>query len=841
MAGGSGVWIRWARLAAARPATSDHLQADVAAIREARRGRTPRRRALAALALAVMVTVSFLPAYQAGFVWDDFVFTNEPMVRSVSGFLRIWTEPGAMKAEGHYWPVTYTTFWLEHKLWGLHPLGYHVVNVLLHLASVLLLWLLLDRLLVRGAWVVAAVFAVHPLHVESVAWIIERKDVLSGLFYLAAFLAYIRSCDRRSRGPYLLAVVLFVAGILSKTVVVTLPAALAIWHWWQRGRIAKNDLMRTAPFFAIGLVFAIADTVFYRTRELLDLDYSLVERVLIAARAFWFYVGKLLWPSDLAVIYPLWQIDARDPVGWTFVALTLALPATLWFGRGRWGRGPLACVAFYAAALSPALGLIDFGYMQFAFVADRFQYLAGIGVMILIVSTLVRSVDRLPAAGVTGAQVLLVAVLASLGTLTWKHARNFQSDLSLFSHIVSLNPAARGAHHNLSLALGKAGRYEESLEAGRIALERDPDSAEIHSTVGLSLMNLGRFEEADAAFDQALEFRPRHLEANRNLAESMRRQGRYDEAVEQYRHALAIDQNYVRAWAGLGDTYYSARRYEHALDAANRALAIDPTDPNAAELHVLLGKASREAGRLQEGERHLLRAIELAPDQANALRELATLYTRMDRLDEVDTVAAQARQLEPYSPATLHAEAETLRRQQRYDEAVALYREVVELDSGSAAAHAGIGLSMFELKRHEEALQSLERALGINPDLPEAPSLHRVTGQALQALGRLEEAAPQFERALELEPRDAVALDHLAFIRVNEGRHDEALVLYRALLDINDANATAHANMGITLFNLGRYAEAVQSLQRSLELDPEQSTARNALAEARRRARAEGP
>ena len=200
-----------------------------------------RRKALAALALALMVIVSFFPAYLAEFVWDDFVFTDEPLVKNLSGLPKIWTSPGAMRAEGHYWPVTYTTFWLEHKLWGLNPLGYHVVNVLLHLANVLLLCRLLGRLSVPGAWIVAAVFAVHPLHVESVAWVIERKDVLSGLFYLAAFLAYLRSVESRSRGPYLLALVLFVAGLLSKTVVVTLPAALMIWHWWQRGRIATKD------------------------------------------------------------------------------------------------------------------------------------------------------------------------------------------------------------------------------------------------------------------------------------------------------------------------------------------------------------------------------------------------------------------------------------------------------------------------------------------------------------------------------------------------------------------------------------------------------------------------
>ena len=746
-----------------------------------------------------------------------------------------------MKREGHYWPVTYTTFWLEHRLWGLNPLGYHVVNVLLHLANVLLLWRLLGRLSVPGAWIVAAVFAVHPLHVESVAWVIERKDVLSGLFYLASFLAYVRFVESRSRGPYLLALVLFVAGLLSKTVVVTLPAALVIWHWWRRGRIAAGDLLRTAPFFAVGLAIAFADTAFYRTREVLSLDYSLVERILIAARALWFYAGKLLWPTDQAVIYPLWEIEVRDPLAWAFVALAVALPAALWLGRGRWGRGPLACVAFYAATLSPALGLIDYGYMQFAFVADRFQYLAGIGLLTLIVAALVEGAERLPAAGITSAKIVVAAVLALLGTLTWTHAANFRNGVTLFSHVVSLNPEARSAHVNLSRALRAAGRHEESLEASRRAIEQNPDDPSAHTNLGAALMDLGRFGEAEDAFERALEVSPRHLAANQNLAASMLRQGRYDEAVAQFRRVLQIDGNHALAWAGLGEAQFDTGRYELALESANRALAAAPHSPGIPSFPLLLGRASRETGRFEAAEQNLLRAAELAPHRTDALRELATLYLQMGRLEDANAIAARAQQIEPNTPAVLHTRAETLRRQQRYDEAIALYREALEIDSESAAVHAGIGLALFELQRYEEAIGSLKRAFTIDPDLPEASSLHRVTGQALQELGRMEEAAPRFERALELDPRDTVALDHLAFIRFNESRLEEAVDLYRALLEADDGNAAAHANMGITLLNLGRYAEAVQTLERSLALDPEQATVQSALDEARRRTRAGEP
>ncbi len=769
---------RRSRLAAAREAATRQAESTEARPPAARSPAISPREKIAAAALVLMVGISFVPAYQAGFVWDDTIFVEQSFIREASGLNSIWFSPSDIEQEGHYWPVTYTSFWLEHKLWGFEPLGYHVVNVLLHAVNVLLVWWLLRRFAVPGAWVVAAVFAVHPLHVESVAWVIERKDVLSGLFYLTSFLAYVRFNDRGSPSRYLLALGLFAAGLLSKTVVVTLPAALLIWHWWRRGRITRPDLLRTAPFFAVGLTIAAADTAFYRTREALALDYSFVERILIAGRALWFYAGKLAWPDDLAVIYPLWEIRSGDAVGWLCVAGAVAVPVVLWLRREKWGRGPLACVAFYAATLSPALGLIDYGYMQFALVADRFQYLAGIGLLTLAVAALGRAAGRFPAAGLTAGKILVAAVLALLGWLTWRHAANFRDDATLFSHIVSLNPEARDAHLNLSEALIETDRFEESLEASRTAVEQRADSPGAHSNLGLALMALDRFEEAEAAFGRTLAIDPRDRNGLQNLGELMKKQGRYDEAVEQYRLALEIDPDFALGWAGLADAHLLAGRHEEAAEAARKSLSIDPDSPNTAALDSLLGRAST---------------------------------------------------------ATIHSRAETLRGQQRHDEALALYREALELDSEFAPAIAGMGIAFFELERYEEAIESIERVLVLAPELPEASSLHRVTGRALQELGRTEEAAAQFARTLELDPRDTEALDRLGFLRFNAGRYEEAIEHYRALLDVNPSDATAHSNLGVALLSLERYEEASRTLERSLELDPEQAIARAALTEARRR------
>ena len=796
-----------------------------------------RRHAVPALVLGALVAISFFPACQGGFVWDDVVFTEEPVIKSASGLKNIWFSPSDIKNEGHYWPVTYTTFWLEHKLWGLAPLGYHVVNVLLHFLNVLLLWRLLGRLSVPGAWAAAAVYAVHPLHVESVVWVIERKDVLSGLFYLTSLMAYIRFVDTRRWPGYALALTLFVAGLLAKSVVVTLPAALLVWHWWKRDRVAAADLLTTAPFFLAGLAVTVADMAFYRSREVLSLDYSLPERVLIAARALWFYVGKLIWPADLAVIYPLWEIRPGDLLAWTFVIASIALAAGLWLGRQRIGRGPLMGLAFFAVTLSPALGFLDYGYMQFSFVADRYQYLAGAGVIAVVVAAAVHGAARLPASYMVAGRALLAAVLVILGTLTWRQASIYRNGITFFSHIAALNPEARDAHLNLSKALSDADRFEESLEASRIAVAQRPDFPGAHSNLGLALLNLNRFDEAEACFGRALGLNPRYRNAHQNMGEAMRRQGRYDEAVEHFHTVLEIDRDSVLAWAGLSDALFRARRYEEAVEAAREALSIGPDSSGASALYVLLGQALRQLQQLDAAALNLQRAVELEPDHPQPLLELATVYALTQRPEEADALIARAQELQPLNAAAYHTRAEALRTQQQFEAAVAIYLQALEVDPEFAPALAGMGAGLFQLERYEEAVEALSLGLSLDPELPEAAALYRLMGMALQELGRSEESAERFERSLELDPRDAESLDRLAFLRFNAERYDEALELYRALIESDPGNATAHANIGITLLRLKRYDEAVRSLERSLELDSERQITRNALAEARARSR----
>ena len=628
--------------------------------------RFSRRDALAALALGLLAGVCYLPAMLwGGLIWDDFIWSQSRAVLEWSGLSTIWSWPSRIHQEAHYWPLTYTTFWLEHKIWGLAPAGYHVVNVLLHLFNCLLVWRLLLRLSVPGAWVAAAVFAAHPLHVESVAWIIERKDVLSGLFYLSAVLVWLRFLEQPRPWRYGLALLLFAAGLLSKSIVVTLPAALLIIQWWKEGRITARDLQRVAPFFLTAVLITAVDLSSVGSRYSL-LDYSLPERMLVASRALWFYAAKLAWPTDLAVIYPRWDIGLGDPWAWLYLAGATALAATLWFMRHRVGRGPLAGALFFAVTLSPVLGFVNHLYMGYSFVADRFQYLAGIGVMAVLIGAAVHGASRLSGGLKLGAAGLVGVMLALLGTTTWRQAEIYRNDVTYFSHIVSLNPEARNAHYNLSDALAKAGRREEALAKARIAEE---------------------------ILRRALEIDPNHKNTRYYIAEILRLQSRDEEALEAYRAVLEIDPTYAPAHAYMGYVLLQLHRYAEAIKPLNKALilikaapSLTSNLPTAGLLHALLGKASWGLGRLEAGDEYFRRALELDPHNMETIEYVAAAHFR----------------------------------QKRYQETLDLYRTLLEIDPDRAATHTDIGATLHFLDRSEEAIRSLERALALDPTLETA-------------------------------------------------------------------------------------------------------------------------
>ncbi|MCH7870261.1 MAG: O-GlcNAc transferase, partial [Planctomycetes bacterium] len=387
------------------------------------------RSALVACALIAATIAAYGPALQGGFIWDDNDHvTHNTAVQNPSGPADIWRRLGATP---QYYPLVFTSFWIEHALWGLNPFGYHLNNVLLHLLNAFLLWRVLLRLSIPAAWLAAAVFALHPLQVESAAWITERKNILSAVFYLGALLAYLRFArigpPARSAAAgwrcYALALLLFVAALLSKTVTCSLPAVILLLLWWKRGRVSWRAFVPLVPMLAIGVGMGLM-TVWIEKSHIgatgSEWDLSWVERTLIAGRALWFYLGKLVWPADLMFWYPRWRIDVGEWQQFIYPAAFAGLTAALWISRRRIGRAPIVSLLIFSGTLLPALGFFDVYPMRFSFVADHFQYLACIAPIALLTAGAARAFarGRMRAAG-CGVAVLLLITLA---TLTWKQA-----------------------------------------------------------------------------------------------------------------------------------------------------------------------------------------------------------------------------------------------------------------------------------------------------------------------------------------------------------------------------------------------------------------------------------
>ena len=672
----------------------------------------------ALVALGLLVVVSYLPAMLwGGFVWDDNLFIKVDPVREVSGLWQIWFSPSAIEGENHYWPLVYTTFWLEHKLWGFDPTGYHIVNVLLHLANTLLLWHILRRLAVPGTWVVAAVFAVHPLHVESVAWVIERKDVLSGLFYLAAALVWMRFVEQPNPRRYAWSLVLYAAGLLSKSIVVTLPVVLLIWPWWKQGRVTSTDLYRVVPFFVVGLVITVGDLSFHWSGEAEPLDYSLAERMLIAARALWFYAGKLLWPSELAVIYPRWDIRVADPLAWGYLIAAVALVVGLWHFRHQLGRGPLAGALFFAVTLSPVLGFVDYGYMGYAFVADRFQYLAGIGVMAVVIGAVTYVVRRLSGLWQKGALGVAVVALVALGMLTWRQANIYRDNETFYRHIIALNPQAWNAHRHLGNALYWQGRYEESLDAYRVAAEQHPDYARVHSNIGATLNKLDRFEEAETHLRRALALDPQAWNAHRHLRDALYNQGRYEEALEAAHVVVEQDPDSLGAHVNLGVTFAALGRFEEAETHLRRALALDP---QAYKALLNLGDALYNQGRYEEALEATRVAIEQDPDSFEAHINLGAILNLLGRFEEAETHLRRALALDPQAYKALLNLGDALYQQGRYEEALEAARAAIQQRPDVAWMHTSLGIMLAALERYDEALHCFDQALSLDPTLEDA-------------------------------------------------------------------------------------------------------------------------
>lgn len=753
----------------------------------------------ASMVLAALI--AYWPALGGGILWDDAGHVTRASLRSFHGLWRIWFDLGATQ---QYYPLLHTAFWMEHRLWGDSVLGYHLVNVLLHAAAACLVVAIMRRLTLPGAWLAGFVFALHPVPVEAVAWISEQKSTLSAVFYLASGLAYLRFERTRERRRYAAALGLFVCALLSKTVTATLPAALLLVIWFERGRIDwKRDARPLLPWFALaaaGGAFTAWVERNYIGAQGAAFTLTPMERILVAGRAIWFYFGKVIWPRDLVFIYPRWTVDAGDWRQYLYPLGALAAAGGLWI-VARKHRGPLAGFLYFAGTLFPALGFFNVYPFVYSYVADHFQYLATLGIIVPAASGLALAAGRLPAGMRRYAPALGAGLAAMLGGTTWAQSGMYRDAETLYRETLARNPGAWMAHNNLGMGMvASPGRLSEAIGHFQAALRIDPNYVEAHNNLGLALLQVsGSMAEAIGEFHEALRLNPGSAEAHANLGLALSRiPGRRPEAIAEYRTALGIRPGLAGAHSGLGDALSDAGRFAEAAAEYQAALSLDPGDAGA---HAKLGAALMEiSGRLPDAIAECQAALRLEPNSPVAHFCLGGAYSRLE---------------------------------DRWRDALAEYQTALRLKPDFAEAHTNAANTLLRMGRAPEALAEYQAALRIRPDYAEG---HYNLGNLLSDMpGRMPEAIAEYREAVRLRPDYPEAHANLALaLSDTPGRMVEAIAEYQAALRGNPDLVEAHFNLGLALAKMpGRSAEATVHLEAALRLRPDLQYAREVLARLR--------
>jgi protein O-mannosyl-transferase len=662
---------------------------------------------LPAAGLFVAAVLTYLPALRCGFIWNDADYVTAPALRSLHGLWLIWFKLGATQ---QYYPLLHTAFWVEHRLWGDSAMGYHLVNILLHAGSASLLWITLRRLAVPGAWLAALIFVVHPVCAESVAWISEEKNTLSTLFYLAAAFIYLRFDDERRWTDYGLALGCFVLALLCKTVAATLPCALLVVFWWRRGRLeSRRDFAPLIPWIAVGaasgLISAWVERVYVGAS---GSDFALtgMDRVLVAGRAVWFYLGKLVWPAGLNFIYPHWNVSADAASQYLYPAAAGLFTLGLWLVRKR-TRAPLAAWLFFVGSLFPTLGFLNVFAFLFSYVADHWQYLASIGVFAFVAAAAAMALARASVPARRALQALVLAVVGLLAVMTWRECGTFRDPKTFYTAILERNPDAFMAHNNLGIELQHDGRFDEAIAHFREALRIRPDYADAHTNLGLALCATGRYEEGISHYRAAIQSEPSNAVIHNDLGVALAHIGQVPEAIGQYELAARLNPDYLDPALNLGFAYFRIHRLPEAIASYERALRLQP---NNAKAENDLGLALAAAGQTDEAVIHYQKAVLENPDFAEAYCNLGAAYGANGRYDLAAKEFEAALKVDDRMPDAHYNLGVILAAEHELPQAIAQFEATVRLQPNSADAELEWGTALQSLGQATEARIHLDNA-----------------------------------------------------------------------------------------------------------------------------------
>jgi tetratricopeptide (TPR) repeat protein len=643
--------------------------------------------------LQVLVIVAatlwiYWPALHGDWLWDDdLAITGNSITQSPTGLSIIWFEPGRQL---DYYPVKSSVQWLQWRLWGMDTLGYHLTNIFLHTLSAFLVWRLLGKFHLRLAWLGGLIFAIHPVQVESVAWIAELKNTLSLPPILLAMCAWIDFDERGRRKDYWLALGLFVVAMLCKLSVVLFPLVILLHAWWRRGRIGWIDLKTSAPFFVVslllGLVAIVSGTYDVRLNQV-DADVMPVSgflaRMVVAGLSLSFYFSKSFLPVGLLPIYPKWTVDPSSPIQFLPWLILGGLISWLWTIRHGWGRHALLGLGFFLLNLAPCPGLIPTPNMSFAWVMDHFLYLPIIGLIGLVMAGMGHMEIRLSAPFRACGIGVVTVVLALMAFASHGYATLYLNSETLWTYELRHNPRAWLAHNNLGLVLSHTGRTTEAIEQFEQALQLNSDYAGAHNNLGDALLQTEHLPEAMEQFEQALQIEPDNAVAHSNLGSTLLRTGRVPEAVAQLEQAVQLKPDYAPA-------------------------------------HNNLGSALQQTGRLPDAIAQYEQAVQLKPDYVEARYNLGTLLLQTGRVPEAIDQYEQTLRIKP-GYAEAHGNlGYALQLTGRLPEAIDQYELALTINPDYAEAHDNLGLALSQTGRTSEAIEQFEQALQIRPDFPDA-------------------------------------------------------------------------------------------------------------------------
>jgi tetratricopeptide (TPR) repeat protein len=585
-----------------------------------------------AAVLIIGCLAAYMPAMRAGFIWDDDAYvTKNSLLTAPDGLRRIWF---STDQPSQYFPLVYTTFRIERSIWGLNPAGYHITNILLHIANAILVWILLRRLIVPGAWLAAAIFALHPVNVESVAWITELKNILMMFFFLLSLLAFIRFIDeektQRARLFYVLSLLFLSLSLFSKTTACTMPAAAVLVLRIKRIPLKARRWLQIAPYILLSLAMGILTVWWELTHQntgRLALGLNPVNRMLLASRALLFYAGKLFLPLNLTFSYPKWTIDETNPISYVWLLVCLAAALCVWRYADSLGRKAVAAIIFFPAMLFPMLGFFSLYTFRYTYVADHYQYLAGIGLITLAVGAGCHLANRFGRLGQNMGLVAAVLILGVLGILTWQQSHIYKDPETLWLDTLKKNPDSYLAHNNLGLLLKDKGKIDGAFSHYYEALRIEPEFAEAHNNLAKLFREQGKLEEAEAHLRRAIETDPGYSITYFNLGILLQQQGKLDEAINQYQKALQ-GTDLLGAHMNLAVILGQRGKYEEATKQFNEVLRINP-DSSAGYYN--WGLMLKQQGKIDEAVEKWKKALELNPGLTGAQHNLALALEKKNK------------------------------------------------------------------------------------------------------------------------------------------------------------------------------------------------------------------